>query len=77
MRNFMILIVIIASAIVLYLYFAQTNKVPVEVKKVLSTEQGKDLDKITQVPDAVRKALDKAQKEAKKKTDDALKDIEK
>ncbi|MGB7569006.1 MAG: hypothetical protein WBM07_14195 [Chitinivibrionales bacterium] len=77
MRNFMVLILIIASAIVIYLYFARTSSVPTEVKKVLTTEQGKGLDRITQVPDAVRKALEESRKRAQKKTDDALKDIDK
>jgi uncharacterized protein YxeA len=77
MKNFMILIVIIASVIVLYLYFARTSKVPAEVKKVLTTKQGKELDRITQIPDAVRKSIDEFQKKAQKNTDDALKDIEK
>ena len=77
MRNFMLLILIIASVIVIYLYFARTSSVPKEVKKVLTTEQGNELDRITQVPDAVRKALEESQKKAQKKMDDGLKDIEK
>jgi hypothetical protein len=77
MRNFMILILIIASAIVLYLYFARVSKVPSGVKDVLTTEQRKELDRMTQVPDAVRKTIDEAQKKVQKARDDALKDIEK
>lgn len=77
MRKFMILVIIIASAIVLYLYSARASKVPAEVKKALATEDGKQLERITQVPDAVRKKIDELQKKAEKKTDDALKEIEK
>ena len=77
MRNVMFIVFLIAALIVAFLYISKINKVPNEIREVLTTEQGEKIDRITQVPDAVRKKVDEAQKKAQKRMDDAMKDIEK
>jgi uncharacterized membrane protein len=77
MRNVMFIVFLIAALIVAFLYISKSNKVPTEVREVLTTEQGEKIDRITQVPDAVRKKVDEAQKKAQKRMDDAMKGIEK
>lgn len=77
MRNIMLIVLIIAFLIVLVLYLIKINTVPAPVRDALRTEQGNEINRMTQVPEAARKKIRGANDTAEKKLEDAINNIEK
>jgi|GEM_PF-3163307 hypothetical protein len=72
MRNFMMIILIIGAVIVACLYLMRVHTVPADVKESLETGQGTSINRMTQVPAAVRKKLEQANRTADSSMGDAI-----
>jgi hypothetical protein len=77
MRNIMLIVLIISSLVVLVLYLTRINTVPAPVRDALHSEQGLEINRMTQTPEAARKKIKGANDTAEQRLEDALKDIEK
>ncbi len=72
MRNLMMIVLIIGAVIVACLYLLRVHTVPADVKESLETGQGAPIHRMTQVPEAVRKKLEQANRTADSSMGDAM-----
>ena len=76
MRHVMLIVIVIAMLIVVFLSVTKTNRVPKELRQMLTTEQGVEIERVTQLPGAVRKKLDEEQIKAEKRLEEEIKKLE-
>ena len=73
MGKYLLIALAVMAIIIGGLYVVKINTVPADARKALETEQGAPINRMTQMPDAVRKKMDEAARKAESDLHDAMK----
>lgn len=76
MKGFLMFTLVIAAIVVMCLFIVRMFTVPSDVKNALGTDSGVQINRMTQIPTAVRKKMEQSNRIADSNMSGALKSVD-